>query len=154
MPVARVVFCVVMLAALVFAGDARPAPRIALLIGCAWNTPGEGNVIQNDVASLRSALEKRGFQGSEIKELSGRVDRRAVLSAVHAVSRAVASWQEGEVFLYYSGQGSFSGTSASTARPALALASEASAGHLVYWDEVFSALQLPPGVRLVLLPDC
>lgn len=152
--VARRVFCVVMFTGLALAANARPAQRIALLIGCPWNRSGEEIVIQNDVASLRSALEKRGFQASEIKELSGKVDRGAVLGAVDSISRAIASWKEGDVLLYYSGHGSFSGNDARTARPALALASEASGDHVVYWDEVFSALHLPPGVRLVLLPDC
>jgi hypothetical protein len=152
--IARLVFCLVGFTGLAFASDARPAPRIALLIGCPWNISGEETVIQNDVASLRSALEKRGFQPGEIKELSGKTDRGAVLGTVDSISRTVASWKEGEVFLYYTGHGSVSGTSASRARPALALASEALGDHIVYWDEVFSGLHLPPGVRLVLLPDC
>jgi hypothetical protein len=131
---------------------AAPPHRIALLIGSPWS--GEATVIQNDIASFRIALTKRGFKPSELKELSGKLTRTQVLAAVSAVSATTAAWDSGEVFVYYTGHGSFSGQTAQTARPALALGPDSNPNSLIYWDEVFSAMRLPPGVQLILLPDC
>jgi hypothetical protein len=146
------IFLALVLACLAPDGEASPARRIALLIGSPWN--GEETVIQNDLASFRQALQKRGFEESQIRQLSGKLDRRQVLDALRSISRASASWKRGEVFLYYTGHGSFSGLDATTARPALALGRTAAGDQLVYWDEIFSVLRLPSGVQLILLPDC
>jgi hypothetical protein len=126
--------------------------RLALLIGSPWS--GEENVIQNDIASFRKALAKRGFEPSQIKEVSGKLARAQVLDAIRATSAEVATWDAGEVFLYYTGHGWFSGDSAKTARPALALDSASDPTRALYWDEVFLALHLPQHVQLILLPDC
>jgi hypothetical protein len=110
--------------------------------------------MQNDMASFRTALMKRGFEPSQIMEVSGRLTRAQVLAAIRATAASTASWDSGEVFFYYTGHGWFSGDSAQTARPALAFVRDPESDNVLYWDEVFSALRLPRGVQLILLPDC
>jgi hypothetical protein len=111
-------------------------------------------MMQNDIASFRTALMKRGLQPSEIKEVSGKLTRAQVLHALRATAAAAAGWEGGEVFVYYTGHGWYSGDSAQTARPALALQRDPDAKSALFWDEVFAALRLPRGVQLILLPDC
>jgi hypothetical protein len=104
--------------------------RLALLIGSPWS--GEETVIRNDIASFRTALAQRGFEPSEIKVASGRLTRAQVLDAVRAVSATTASWDGGEVFLYYTGHGWYSGDSAKIARPALALERDPDSNNALY----------------------
>jgi hypothetical protein len=152
MPSLRPLCLALIIAAWMTPAGSAPPHRLALLIGSPWR--GEETVIQNDIASFRVALTKRGFKPSQLKELSGKLTRPQVLSAVSAVSTTTAAWGSGEVFLYYTGHGSFSGETVQTARPALALGPDSDPNSLVYWDEVFSAMRLPRGVQLILLPDC
>ena len=148
--ITRILCATLVLTSWIAPASGKSRHRIALLMGSPWN--GEETVIQNDIASLRLALQQRGFESAQIKELAGKLSRRAVLDAVRATSEATATWDTGEVVLYYTGHGSFSGESAQTARPALALGPEQD--QTVSWDEIFSTLRLPRGVQFVLLPDC
>lgn len=113
----------------------------------------------NDVAAMDMALRRRGFQPAEIMILRGPASRETLLTFFHQVGARVASWSDGEVFLYYSGHGMFTDTTVETARPGLLLTSNAelsteSCDSCVFWDEVFAALALPAGVTLTLVPDC
>jgi hypothetical protein len=145
---ARILFVLMILSTWALPSAERPRQRIALLIGSPWK--GEETMIQNDLGSMRRALLKRGFDAGQIKELSGSLNRLAVLTAVRSAAAATATWGTGEFFFYYSGHGRFSGETAETAKPSLALGPEVE----VSWEEVFSTLHLPQGVRLIVLPDC
>lgn len=83
--------------------------------------------------------------------LHGRLDRPLVLAALQAVSRRVAGWTAGTLFVHVSGHGFFTGDTLQTARPGLLFAESddrGDDGHLF-----FAALALPAGVGLTLLPD-
>jgi hypothetical protein len=149
---ARLLGLTLMLAVCMSSAGGGSPHRLALLIGSPWS--GEETVIQNDIASFRTALAKRGFEPSQIKELSGKLTRAQVLDTIRAVTEATASWDSGAVFLYYTGHGWFSGDSAKTARPALALERDPDINNVLYWDDLFLALRLPRGVQLIVLPDC
>lgn len=87
--------------------------------------------------------------------LHGRLDRPLVLAALQAVSRRVAGWTAGSLFVHVSGHGFFTGDTLETARPGLLFAESDDCGddsHL-FWDDFFAALALPAGVGLTLLPD-
>ena len=67
----------------------------------------------------------------------------------------MATWQRGDVWLYFGGHGTFRGTTAADAQPGLQLTSalHPAQEEQVWWDEVFAALQVPAAVQLTLLPD-
>lgn len=104
---------------------------------------------------MAQALLARGFSADQILSLHGRLDRPLVTAFLQAASRRVTSWTDGSVFLHVSGHGFFDGDKAETARPGQLFEESAEtddAGHL-FWDELFTTLALPAGVRLTLLPD-
>lgn len=135
---------------------AEPSRRLAVLVAA----PLAGQqAMLNDVAAMDAALRQRGFRPEEIVTLHGPVRREALLTFFLQVGARIASWSEGEVFLYYSGHGMFTGTTVESARPGLLLSADAelsteSCDTCVFWDEVFTALALPKNVQLILVPDC
>ncbi len=91
--------------------------------------------------------------------LAGQLSRGLILSFLESVRTRWAGWEEGAVFLYYSGDGGYAppdAEDAAGAEPALIFAEEdlADPAPWLPWRELFTALALPPGVRLSLLPDC
>jgi hypothetical protein len=126
--------------------------KLALLITPV--KPGEpANVFEtamlNDLALVRRALQRRGFQAGEILCLQERVTPQALRAFLAEASKRTASWSDGEVFLFYSGNGHFRHAALGDPRPGLHLS-----GGDMLWDEVFSILNLPSGVHLTLLADC
>jgi len=120
--------------------------RLAVLIAA----PLRGEApMQNDLGLIYEAVRRRGFAPEEFLTLSGALNRRLLLALIREASESINGWKSGELFLFYSGHGSFEGSTLADARPGLQLMSD-----LVLWDEVFAALALPSGVRLTLLPDC
>ena len=145
----------VMAAAFVFwalAGVAHARePKLAVLIAAPW--PGEVSM-SHDLAATSLALQRRGFAADDIVVLDGPQTRESILRFLASVRRRIAPWKTGEVFMAVSGHGSFTGKTVSDARPAILLSTrEPSTGHMLFWDEVFTALAAPAGVRIVLLPD-
>lgn len=144
-----------LLALVVVTATAAPAAqktsRLAVLIGVPW---GGEQSMTNDVVAASVALRRRGFASDEIYVLSGPNTRASVLSFVGVVRQRIAPWKRGEVLMAVSGHGTFTGTTVSEARPGLLLSPrEPLAAHTVFWDEIFNALAVPDGVRVVLLPD-
>ena len=129
------------------AGQTKEAHRLALLVAAPWK--GE-TAMQNDLVAIRKALRLRGFSSEEIHELEGRVDRESLMSFLTDASRRVSGWRSGEILLYYSGHGGWTGTPPSNARAGLWLDS---AKDPILWDELFAKLRPPAGVKLILLPD-
>lgn len=123
-------------------------PRLAVLIAAPW--AGE-TAMSDDVRALATALGKRGFTGDRILVADGVATRKQLLDVLTHAAGRIASWDRGVVFLAISGHGSFQGTSAAEARPALQLADGVDRD--LFWDEVFAALRVPAGVRVILLPD-
>jgi hypothetical protein len=126
--------------------------HLALLI--AAPQAGEMAMYRNQLA-MAEALLARGCAADEILCLHGRLDRPLVLAALQAVSRRVAGWTAGSLFVHVSGHGFFTGDTLETARPGLLFAESDDCGddgHL-FWDDFFAALALPAGVGLTLLPD-
>jgi hypothetical protein len=128
------------------------AHRLALLIAAPW--PGE-TAMHNDLLAVVDALGQRGYSANERMVLEGQLNRRSLLALFEEAHRRIAQWKDGEVFLYFGGHGYYSGATASDARPGLLLASdpEYSSDIAVFWDEVFKALNVPPTVRFIVLPD-
>jgi hypothetical protein len=134
----------------------EPAHRLALLIAAPWR--GEA-AMHGDVQMVYEGLAARGMSADELLVIEGGLDRRLLLDVLGAVRIRAAGWAEGELFVYYSGHGAYApldAVEADAAEPALVLAP----GDLdeprrwLFWRDVFSALELPPSVRLALLPDC
>lgn len=126
--------------------------HLALLL--ATPQPGETAMLA-DQAAMTAALHARGLPADRILALQGQLDRPRVIALLQAVSRRVAGWSSGSVFVHVSGHGFFAGDPAETARPGLLFSESEDVtddGHL-FWDDLFAALALPPGVRLTLLPD-
>jgi hypothetical protein len=126
--------------------------QLALLI--AAPQPDE-TAMYRDLTAMAQALLTRGFSADQILALHGRLDRPLVIAFLQAAGRRVAGWSEGAVFLHVSGHGFFDGDTAEAARPGLLFGDSedvADDDHL-FWDELFAALALPAGVRLLLLPD-
>ena len=67
----------------------------------------------------------------------------------------MAAWTGGSVFLHISGHGFFDGETVADARPGLLFGDTDTVtdDYHLFWDDLFSALALPAGVRLTLLPD-
>ena len=141
-----------MLFGYVTAVETSEARRLALLVAAPWE--GE-TAMHNDLIATYNALRQRGFSPEEILVLEGSLTRGLLLSFLQNVHGRLASWQQGEVWFSFSGHGTFSGMSASDARPGLLLTSESlpAREHQVFWDEVFAALQVPMSVQFTLLPD-
>ena len=129
---------------------------LAVLLGGPWR--GE-NAMHGDLLAMHEALRERGLRPDEILSLEGRLDRELVLAFLASVHGRLEGRSEGEVFLYYSGHGAYApldATDAAGADPALIFRREdaESPDRWVLWREVFAALAGPPGVRLLVLPDC
>lgn len=123
--------------------------KLAVIISAAW---GNDTAVHNDLVAMHRALEKRGFRADEMVSLDGKLSRSLVLNFLNSIGNEVAGWQEGQVFLYYTGHGSFKGQTAKNAVVGLQL--QSTAQESIEWREVFHALRLPPTVNMILLPDC
>jgi hypothetical protein len=126
--------------------------RLALLIIAPWK--GE-TAMHNDLIAVRNALRIRGFSEDEILSLEGQLNRRSFMSFLQKARRRVSTWRQGEIFFYFGGHSAFTGTSVTEARPGLWLKNDLqqSVEHTVFWDEVFTTLNAPANVKIILLPD-
>src|SRR5512143_3915268 len=88
-------------------------PRQALLIAA----PHEAEVSMHyDLAAMYAALQARGLAPEEILLLEGSLDRRILLHFLEGFRHKIAQWREGELFLYLSGHGFFTGETVAEAR--------------------------------------
>mgnify|MGYP001821735476 FL=1 len=127
-------------------------PRQALLIG----TPNQGDVsMHNDLAAMYDALKTRGLASEEILSIEGNLDRHILMPFLEGVNHRIAQWREGQLFLYLSGHGFFTGDTVEEARVGIQLqkATAGSSVQNVYWDEVFSTLSIPEVVTVTMLID-
>jgi len=127
-------------------------PRLAVLVGA----PHRGDTsVHCDVVAMHNALLARGLGSSEISVVEGLLGRRSLLSFLRDVGRRVSTWTTGEVFLYVSGHGGFTGSTTGRARLYVDLgqADSAQGSQRLFWEEIMRALAAPIGVGLTLLPD-
>jgi hypothetical protein len=139
--------CALLLAFLAPSASAAE-PRLAVLIAAPWS--GE-TAMAADIRALSVALAKRGFTGDRVVVADDVVTRKQLLDVLARAAERIAGWDRGTVFFGISGHGSFQGSTAAEARPALQLADGPDRD--VPWDDVFAALRVPVGVRVILLPD-
>lgn len=128
------------------------APRLALLVSSAINAI-DKKAMPNDMIAVKDALLTRGFSKDNILslDLSGTQRRQALIDFLKNAHNKIADWTGGEVFLFFTGHGEAESCSSCNAeRPRLQLADDES----LNWDEVFSLLNVPRKVDLVVLPDC
>ena len=126
--------------------------RQAVLVGA---PKGKDVSMHNDLAVMHKALQARGLAPAEILSLEGNLDRQILTSFFKGVGRRISQWSEGELFLYLSGHGVFTGDTFEEARLGIMLREVAlgsSMRHL-YWEEAFSALSIPEAVTCTMLID-
>ena len=128
------------------------APQLSVLIGA----PHLGETaMHHDLVAMYEALGRRGLAPEEILSLEGALDRRLLLGFMEAIHHRIAGWKQGSLFLYVSGHGFLTGENAEEARVGVELGptKQVEDEFHVFWDELFEALALPPGVSMTLLPD-
>jgi len=136
------------------AGRGRPA-RLAVLVAA----PHRGEcAMHNDILAIVPVLRSRGFCDDELLRLDeGELERKKVLDFLREAAHRVSSWKEGEVILYVTGHGGFTGYTLEEARPAVILSEGLPplpvTELVIFWDEIFSTLDLPARVNLTLLAD-
>lgn len=120
--------------------------RLAVLISAAW---GADEAMHNDHIAMHRALKQRGYRADEILSIEGKLSRGLLLAFLNEVRKDLSAWNEGTVFIYYTGHGSLDGKTSAEAVVGMQLSIE----ERVTWNEVFATLRLPPRVSLILLPD-
>ncbi len=111
--------------------------------------------MHNDLIAMDKAVQARGLGSEEILSLDGNLDRPFLMSFLEEVGHRMASWNEGELFFYFSGHGYFAGDTVENARMGVKLqdAPQEVAEYHVYWDEMLSALSIPAAVTCTMIPD-
>jgi hypothetical protein len=126
--------------------------QLALLLGI----PHPGEVaMHHDIIAMYRALLARGFLPEQILSVGGPLDRQLLLQVVTAVGQRIATWPYGEILLYVTSHGFYTGDSPADARVGIELlpATDGVPAAGLYWDEIWIALDAPPGVEVLLLPD-
>jgi hypothetical protein len=142
----KILFCLLLLFLSSVSTFANEPKRLAVMISATW---GADEAMHNDLMAMHQALRQRGLRDNEILSLEGKLDRNIILGFLNEIGKDVATWREGEIFLYYTGHGSLEGKNAKEAIVGLQLSMQ----EKVSWNEIFTALRITPKVRLILLPD-
>ena len=147
-----ILIVVLMLVGHLTAADPGDTRRLAILVAAPWE--GE-TAMHNDLVATYTVLRQRGFAPEEFLVLEGPLTRSLLLAFLQDVHRRIREWPRGEVWFFFSGHGTLRGTVASDAQAGLVFTSAVhpSPEDQVWWEEVFAALQVPPAVQLLLLPD-
>ena len=131
---------------------AAPPRRIALLFAVPWE---KESWLGNDLSKVRDGLRTRGLDAAEMISVSEQLDRDAFSNYLAQGRRRIAQWRDGEVFLYYSGHGMYRASAGGLPEPGLQLNRDRDVpSSALLWREVFALLGAPPGVRVLVLPDC
>ncbi len=131
---------------------AKPDRKLAIFI--AAPIKGYSDAAFNDSDAMYRALRARGFEPEQILVLYGALKREQVLSYLKDAGRRVAGWSDGQVVLYLSCSGHFPPIKEGEKIKTGIQLQEDGSPEFVLWDEIFEALAVPQGVRLLLLPDC
>jgi hypothetical protein len=109
----------------------------------------------NDLSKMRQGLRARGLDASEIISTSERLDRERVAEQLAQVRRRIATWTGGSVLLFYSGHGMYRTGAGGVIEPGLQLNERRDdPASSLLWRELLDRLAPPPGVRVLVLPDC
>jgi hypothetical protein len=129
-----------------------PPGRLALLLAAPW--PRE-TFLDGDLALVQQGLKARGLTASEVISVVEPLDRDAVVKRLEEVRRRIAGWRSGDLFLYYNGHGMYRPAGSGWPEPGLQLGPQREApSSSLLWTDVFHTLAAPPGVRVLVLPDC
>ncbi len=130
---------------------AQESKKLAVLVGTDWY---RDMAAHNDLEAAHKALRERGFSSEEIISLEGNLNRSMLVSFLTQIRQRTLGWENGTVFLYYSGHGSYRRISETEVEPGLHLNRNLSeAEQTMSWREVFETLKFPPQVKLLVLPD-
>lgn len=129
-----------------FAYASAKPNQVAVLIGAPW-TQDDKEIMENDLTAMKQSLLDRGFSQTEMCVLLPD-NRNALLADLSGIHKKIENWTSGKVFVYYTGHGYLNDAQ----RPALWLRSPES--EIVYWDELFSTIDISAGSELFVLPDC
>jgi hypothetical protein len=127
--------------------------RLAVLLGARHR--GE-RAMHNDIRAITPVLRSRGFCDDDILKLNkADLERNEVLEFLRTAANRASTWKDGEVILYVTGHGSYTGETIEEARLAVQLSGGPTpvTGAAIFWDEIFATLKLPAGVILTLLAD-
>jgi hypothetical protein len=131
---------------------AASSPRLALLFSAPWK--GE-TWLGNGVSRVSEALRARSFGPADTIASAEPLDRGRLLRRLDEVKRRIANWRQGDLFLHYDGHGMYERGAGPVPEAGLQLTGDRDdPSSRVLWREVWEALQPPPGVRVVALPDC
>jgi hypothetical protein len=126
--------------------------RLALLFAAPW--PGE-SFLGSDLALMQAGLAARGLNASEVLTVAGPVDGPGLRKHIEQVRRRIASWPDGDLLLYYNGHGMYRRAGSDVPEPGLQLTRDRERPEsALLWRELFATLQAPPGVRVIIVPDC
>jgi hypothetical protein len=134
--------------------NAAPSRRLALLFGAPWK--GE-NFLANGVGKMQEALQARGLGAGEMMASHEPLDRERLMRRLVEVRQRISSWRDGNIFLYYDGHGMYSrsGVAGTTPEPGLQLTGDRDdPNSALLWRELWDTLRVPPGVRVLAIPDC
>jgi hypothetical protein len=148
-PVQLLSICLAVMAGFPALADEPEEHRIALLITAPYSAT-ENTMMHNDVVSMRDTLLSRGYRLDQIKPVES-AHTKVLAEALKNVHELVASWKHGEVFIFYSGHGWLMPDSTD---PALNLGLIGNDFELFPWKAVFSDLNVPQNLQLIVLPDC
>jgi hypothetical protein len=131
---------------------AEPSREFALLVAAPW--PGE-SYLAADISLMQAALQARGITSADTTTGLVPLDRATLMRHLGAVKAKISAWSTGQIFLYYNGHGMYGPPAGGRPEPGLQLGpNRGEHASFVLWRELFDALALPPGVRLLVLPDC
>ena len=126
--------------------------KMAVLLGAPH---GNQVSVHHDLSMMYAALQLRGFSADEIFSLEGGLTKQLAQGFLAGIRHKITNASISELFLYFSGHGYFTGTSADTAQVGLLLNEEAlsNPSERISWVEIFEALQVPNQINVVFLPD-
>ena len=145
--------CVIGVGPALLARRALAGPRrLALLLAAPW----EGEAfLGDDMTLMQRGLSARGLRADEVIAVLEPLDRAAVVKRLEEVRRRIAGWSGGDLFLYYDGHGMYGPAAGGGPEPGLQLnRRREQASSFLLWRELFDLVKAPPGVRVLVLPDC
>ncbi len=127
----------------------REMPNRLAVVIAAPHSQSEDVGIYNDFDAMQEVLLRRGFSKDTIETLmlDGQGKQSILMKRLAEIHTRISSWSGGQLFFYYTGHGTFDPVSG---EPGLALGGK----EVVYWSEVFKALDAPKSLDLIVLPDC
>jgi len=133
-------------------GEKAQNRKLAVLLA----VPEKGEVVEsmyNDQQLLYEALRGKGFDPTQILTLSGPVTRAQALCFLCEAGKRTANWPDGVVFVHCSAGGYFPPNKSSAKGDQTGIALDEGPDPKILWNEIFSALNIPERVHVVLLPD-